>query len=504
MKDDGPVTEEKSSKRSKSRLNGYAEDDGQRTVPAPVKVKVESGNRESLLPLPIKVKKEKHKSRDVGQEVWLPVPLTFKEEAEINVKVEKRRHSFVTSSRNCSFNDDASSTSDARLPSPIKVKFEKRHQASSAEEQALVPAPKRIKVEVNDLNSSLVAKPKKKKKSRKAKEDDGDEFEVVQRDWEEKVESRKKHKGIESHSAEEEALVPAPKRTKVEINNVDSSLGATPRKKKKPKKTKEDDGEELEEPRRESDSESEEIVLPQPVESNEELFNNSRDLTAASSVAPSKPDPNNWHAALMTKYPGAVEYNLDVTVPERGSVEYFMLRCPKTIDPQSLVGATWDLGSREGLKFKVPGRKGKYNLRVLSGKSERAVFRDSAVKNVSVRRLLSIEKYLKDSGTCEIPTPEQTSILLPENLKERHPLFGPVYKKQIKLDERIRKRLREAESNLRRINKKLLKKRPKTKIPDDEDDSIRNIFDAVEPAKSDIGNIQFSPAKKKSKKHKTQ
>lgn len=175
---------------------------------------------------------------------------------------------------------------------------------------------------------------------------------------------------------------------------------------------------------------------------------------------------------------------MEVQVKEkiREGDDICILRIPKTLNPEQFIGKTIKFNKKTKLKIDEI----KY---VITPNKEVTPFfiLTKDLKQVTPVSVLNMQKSIKQQQEGEVISDlEQYKVSLPDNIKLRHPLFGPDYKKNIYVDEEIEKKLNKTIDNVLNEVKKKKKRRS-------------NVTDIQEVEEQ---NKLKNHAKNKAKKHK--
>ncbi|KAG5870882.1 hypothetical protein JTB14_035750 [Gonioctena quinquepunctata] len=146
--------------------------------------------------------------------------------------------------------------------------------------------------------------------------------------------------------------------------------------------------------------------------------------------------------------------------------EIHLLRVPKNVDPHLLL--TIDLDFCEKQKIKI-GENEKYVIQPTPKTPNPTLVIADVSKIVRFESNIIMSKYVKGKKEAHIIKSEKTPMPLPNNLKNRHPLFGSNFEGKIELSEDIEKKLDDALANLIERDEKSRKKKKKKKMVQEEE-----------------------------------
>ncbi|CAG9856257.1 unnamed protein product [Phyllotreta striolata] len=189
---------------------------------------------------------------------------------------------------------------------------------------------------------------------------------------------------------------------------------------------------------------------------------------------------------LQKFYPDLKLESIKTDIKSKDSHDIYLLRVPKNVDPQALIEA--DINMQDGGKINIgekylvkPTSKVPPPMMVLSNSKNVFHFKGNIV----------MEKYVKPQKEPIIPIKEKSSIALPNNLKNRHPLFGNDFEDKIHLPQQVEDKLNTAIKKFLKQEKKAQEKR--TKVEEVEREPVFNLLnsnssksDKKKPTKSEL------------------
>ncbi|XP_018567478.1 muscle M-line assembly protein unc-89-like [Anoplophora glabripennis] len=159
---------------------------------------------------------------------------------------------------------------------------------------------------------------------------------------------------------------------------------------------------------------------------------------------------------LKEKYPGLKPIEIMTELNLSDFDEIHLFRIPKNVDPQSLRHAEINLEKECKVNLSE-----KYVITSTTKVPDPTLVISANTSVLCFKNNIKMEKYIKSKVEPNIEVPEKKSVPLPENLKKRHPLFGPDFKQKIKLSEHVERKLDEAIANLLKRERKSKKKKDK-------------------------------------------
>lgn len=175
---------------------------------------------------------------------------------------------------------------------------------------------------------------------------------------------------------------------------------------------------------------------------------------------------------LQDLYPDLTIANIKDELNISDSEEVYLLRIPKTVDPQQLLNKEVDLIF--GSKVKVGSKK--YEFVPTNKASDPILLVGNQSRTVQPKNTLFLKKYIKSPKLPDLELIEKAMIPLPENLKPRHPLFGSNYEDKIQLSSSVELRLQKAINDC--LKEKVKKKNKRKKVSRNilENDMNEDIF----------------------------
>lgn len=178
----------------------------------------------------------------------------------------------------------------------------------------------------------------------------------------------------------------------------------------------------------------------------------------------------------------------DIISTDASNCEIYLAQFPKSINPAVFVGESIDLSGGE---TKIKNEHGKYVLNFEKVKQDLSMLLsstkngDSTVKTIKPSGIITAYHVLKSKNKSSRLNAEEddftAAVPYPNNLKVRHPIFGSDYKKRIKLNESVQKRLHEAVEGFndgKKGNKRKSSMSEKQNdINNDPNDLINSLFD---------------------------
>lgn len=211
-------------------------------------------------------------------------------------------------------------------------------------------------------------------------------------------------------------------------------------------------------------------------------------------ISPSK-DPKQQ---LKNIYPNLQQRHIKTKINLGDSDEIFLFRTPKNVDVQNLLNTSIDL--EEGCKINI-GEK--YIIRPTSKIPHPTLLLSSLSNIFRFKKNIVMEKYMKPPKTLKLPVKEKTVIPLPNDLKNRHPLFGNDFEEKIQLDEAVEKKLSSAIKNLLKQEKKAKKKELQKDLEEEKDELVFSLLETKtvtrkqKPDKNEVPSTPHKSAKKK-------
>ncbi|KAK4875886.1 hypothetical protein RN001_012308 [Aquatica leii] len=175
------------------------------------------------------------------------------------------------------------------------------------------------------------------------------------------------------------------------------------------------------------------------------------------------------------------------------SREVFLMQVPITVDPQSLVNI--DISLTKAMR--IVKLKKYDSVPVLEAQDDVSFYcnNEEHIQIVKPVGCIKIQRHLKDKSIVDLPKQSTNSVLFPNNLKERHPLFGSEFTKKINLEEHIQEKLKAAVEKYAKNKKKKEKKIVKTEKHEQPEEEIFKFLNQSLPS----ADSTSSKKKKKSK-----
>jgi len=187
--------------------------------------------------------------------------------------------------------------------------------------------------------------------------------------------------------------------------------------------------------------------------------------------------------------------------------EVFLVQIPKGLDPQLLIGTKISLSE----STRVPENSRKYDcIPSYDTQDQLAVsFNTEDIHLIKPAGSLNIRRHLKTKHIPDFPARWNDHVAFPNDLKQRHPLFGADYTDKISLEEHVQQKLQAAiEAHNTQKKKKKKKKKHKIKEQDTEvEEEIFKFLSQSAPIKEEIESLEEeehavrTEKKKKKEKH---
>ncbi|KAF5298143.1 hypothetical protein FQA39_LY02567 [Lamprigera yunnana] len=138
--------------------------------------------------------------------------------------------------------------------------------------------------------------------------------------------------------------------------------------------------------------------------------------------------------------------------------EIFLLQVPIKLDPKLLVGVNISLIE----EIKISQHKKYESVPICKQQESISLFCNDTNESVHIINpagYIRIQRRLKKKSVSVMPNISNKPVAFPSNLKERHPFFGPDFRKKIDLEQHIQEKLREVVSSFGEKRKKKHKKK---------------------------------------------
>lgn len=204
------------------------------------------------------------------------------------------------------------------------------------------------------------------------------------------------------------------------------------------------------------------------------------------------------HVQLLEElYPNLTPRNIEDSFHISSNEDVYLLRLPKTINPQDLINTKVKL--TEGSKLKINHEK--YKLESSNKAFQPFLLVGNGSMPIEPKNSFFVTKYVKSTKIPEIEIKPKANVPLPDNLKTRHPLFGSNYEDEIKLSEDAERRLQKAiDECLKQKEKPKKKKKTKHNVSDEIQNEV--IFNLLDKHTS-VKNVPDSQTHKKEKKRRS-
>lgn len=173
---------------------------------------------------------------------------------------------------------------------------------------------------------------------------------------------------------------------------------------------------------------------------------------------------------LKELYPNLSPINIKDNIEISKKEEIYLLRIPKTINPQHLLTKEFDL--IQGSKLKI--NKEKFELEPTNKAPNPLLLVGNQSRIIQPKNSFFLKKYIKLSKAPDLQIIEKAMVPLPENLKARHPLFGSDYEEKIRLNENVESRLQKAIADCLKQEEKMKRKKKKKQSTGMEMEDIQN------------------------------
>lgn len=178
--------------------------------------------------------------------------------------------------------------------------------------------------------------------------------------------------------------------------------------------------------------------------------------TEKSEDKPETTEKLSWIRSLKMENPGLRRQNIDFKLPH---TKYSILRVPKSINPHDLKNLNFSF-RKEVLA------NDHYLFRPLVKKPEPVFIIGDNPLLVNLDKVIVVNKSVSEPVLLPLQNfhhKNRGTVPLPDNIKVRHPLFGINYKEKIAIGKKVKKKLKEAIEHKARQEKKERKRKQKQK-----------------------------------------
>ncbi|CAH1156041.1 unnamed protein product [Phaedon cochleariae] len=188
-------------------------------------------------------------------------------------------------------------------------------------------------------------------------------------------------------------------------------------------------------------------------------------------------------------YPNIEQLLVELPTKFLDKYDYHLFRIPKNIDPQPMLNM--EINIHEENKI-VCGDK-KFIIKPTAKiPSPGLIVPENKI--LKFKSNIVMEKYVKSKKHPKLKSVEKQPVSLPNDLKNRHPLFGSNFEDKIELDEDIKRKLDDAISSSLRREKKSKKKKNKVKDQIHNEEVIFNLLNSVGTSSKGKKNIKSEPS----------